>query len=229
VTGFSLGNYGSDAMNYFSPGEVAASAWLYRTAPAGAEVVAANSNFPWAYVHYYWYSYTFLDTPPSIGRAVLRSPVAELTRLMKPGHTPASYLILTRGQAAEIFLTGEWRTAAFSSLTRTLLDSSRFRVVYRNADAVIFQLAASGSRPRAPAGVLELSPSAAVHIPASAPRHRLSSVLGPRRKGHARPRTLVRSKCPVLYPPAPIWRSPASPPALVPVPGQTRALLRGCR
>jgi hypothetical protein len=160
VAGFSLANYGSEEMNYFSPAEVAAASWLYRTAPPGAQVIAATSNFPWAFVHYNWYSYTFLDTPPSLGRDVLRAPVNAMARLMRPGHGPASYLILTRSQAAEIYLTAEWPSGAFSRLTRALQESSRFRVVYHNADALILQLAPPASRERAPAG-----PPAAARAP----------------------------------------------------------------
>jgi GT2 family glycosyltransferase len=228
AAGFTLGNYGSEAMNYFSPAELAASSWLYRTAPAGAELVAANSNFPWGYTHYWWYTYTFMDTPPAIGKAVLRSPVSELTRLLEPGHTPASYLILTRGQAAEIFLTGEWPQGDFSRLTRTLLASSRFRVVYRNADALIFQLVPPRTSQPTPTGVLEMPPAASVHIPVAAAPVRLPRVLGPRpgTKGSQRP---LPGRCLALQPGAPIWLDPASPPLPVPVPGQTRALLRGCR
>jgi glycosyltransferase involved in cell wall biosynthesis len=224
VAGFSLSNYGSEQMNYFSPAEVAAADWLYQTAPAGAQVIAANSNFPWAFVHYNWYSYTFLDTPASLGRDVLRAPVSAMARLMEPHHSPASYLILTRGQAAEIYLTAEWPAGAFSRLTRALLASVRFRVVYHNPDAVIFQLAPPGFRQLAPDGVLLLSPAAVDHVSAALTRQPHSAVLGPKvtkaspNLGHASCRSL----------PAPLWRDPASP-LPTPVPGQTPALLRRCR
>jgi hypothetical protein len=162
VAGFTLGNYGSEEMNYFSPAEVAAASWLYRTAPPGAQVIAATSNFPWAFVHYNWYSYTFLDSPPSLSRDVLRAPVSAMARLMGPGHTPDSYLILTRSQAAEIYLTAEWPPGAFSRLTRTLQESSRFRVVYHNADVLILQLAPAGAGKPGPGGVPPRSSAAAV-------------------------------------------------------------------
>jgi hypothetical protein len=141
AAGFCLGNYGKEAMNYFTPSEVAASQWLYRTAPQGATVVAANSNFPWAFVHYDWYNYTFLDTPPAIGAAVRRAPVSAMIKLMEPGRSPASYLVLTTSQAAEISLTGEWPPGVFSHIARALLTSGAFRVVYHNSDATILQLA----------------------------------------------------------------------------------------
>src|SRR5207302_10780486 len=46
AAGFCVGNFGQEAIDYFTPGEVAASAWLYRTAPPGTQIVAANSDFP---------------------------------------------------------------------------------------------------------------------------------------------------------------------------------------
>jgi GT2 family glycosyltransferase len=140
VAGFSLGNYGKEAMNYFTPGEVAAAQWLYRTAPRGAQVVAANSNFPWAFEHYNWYSYTFLDTPMSLGNQVRRAPVTAMTSIMLAGGVPVSYLILTRSEFAEISLTGEWPPGTFSHLASELLASGRFHTVYYNADAIILEL-----------------------------------------------------------------------------------------
>jgi hypothetical protein len=139
--GYCLGNYGKEAMNYFTPQEVAAAQWLYRTAPRGAQLIAANSNFPWAFVHYDWYTYTFLDTPPALGNAMRRAPVATMVRLMQPGRVPPSYLILTTSQAAEISLTGEWPPGAFGNVSRALLASGAFKVVYHNSDATILQLA----------------------------------------------------------------------------------------
>jgi hypothetical protein len=245
VTGFCVSNYGSEAENYFSPAEVAASEWLYRVAPPGAQLVAANSNFPWAFVHYNWYGYTFLDTPPSLGREALRAPVATMAGLMKPGHTPASYLILTRGQAAQILLTGEWPPGSFADLTHDLLASGRFRVVYHNADALILQLVPPGFRQLAPYGVLHLSPAASVHPSAASLRpHAL-----------ARPPRPVASAgttakgCPIGKLPARFWLAgapswlllapghvpsqrllaPGRVTAQLPVPAQTRALLRECR
>jgi GT2 family glycosyltransferase len=246
VTGFCLSNYGSEAENYFSPAEVAASDWLYRTAPPGAQLVAANSNFPWAFVHYNWYGYTFLDTPPSLGSAALKAPVTTMVGLMKPGHTPASYLILTRGQAAQVLLTGEWPPGGFSGFTHDLLASGRFRIVYQNADAMILQLVPPGFRQLAPDGVLELSPAASVHPPALARQPRPAAAAGPARTRS--PGKAARG-CPIGNLPAQFWLAgapawlmlaPGHVPsqrllalrharAPLPVPAQTRALLRECR
>jgi hypothetical protein len=144
VAGFSLGNYGKEAMDYFSPAEVAASDWLYQTAPRGAAVVGATSNFPWAFVHYNWYSYTFLGEQAPLATEVMRSPVATIARVMKPGHSPASYLVLTRSEAADVRLSGIWPPGTYSRIVHDLMASGRFRVVYSNADASILQLKPAG-------------------------------------------------------------------------------------
>jgi GT2 family glycosyltransferase len=246
VAGFSLSNYGSEAMNYFSPAEVAASEWLYRTAPPGAQLVAPNSNFPWAFMHYNWYDYTFLDTPPSLGAAALRAPVTTMVALMKPGHTPASYLVITRGQAAETLLTGAWPQGAFSRFTRDLLASGRFRAVYHNADAMILQLKPPGFRQPAPDGVLPLSPAASVPVPVRVTKPRSAASAASDRKVSQRQ---AGGGCRVENLPAQFWLAPDRVPAWlvldhvpsqampapgrinaqIPVPAQTRALLRRCR
>ena len=140
VTGASIGNYGQEAMNYFTPGEVAASEWLYRTAPAGALIIAADNNYPWAFVHYNEYNYAFLDVPPSASKALLRAPVQSVTRIMTRSTGPA-YLILTNSQEVSIKLSGLWPPGSYQSMVRALLASGKLKVVYRNGDAVILQLA----------------------------------------------------------------------------------------
>ena len=140
VGGFSLGNYGQEAINYLSPSEVAAASWLYRTAPRNAELFSADSNYPWAFVHYDWYSYEFLNAPTSFSQAVLRSPVKTVTSVMARSSGPA-YLILTRSQSADLRLNGLWPPGAYERVAHALVMSRNFKVVYRNGDAMILQLA----------------------------------------------------------------------------------------
>jgi hypothetical protein len=142
--GYSISNFGQESVNYFTPHEVAASDWLYRTAPRGATIVGANSNFPWAFVHYNWYNYAFLDSIPGAPSVtVLHAPVKTVVNLMEQGNPPppTAYVILARSQEREIESTGEWPTSGYPRLIHDLLASGRFRVVYRNPDALILQLA----------------------------------------------------------------------------------------
>ena len=138
--GFFLSNYGSDAMNYFTPQEVTAAQWLYRTAPAGAQVVAVNSNFPWAFVHYNRYTYTFLDGS-GYSADTLRNPVQEASFLMSPPYPKVSYLVFTRSQLAQEAISGPWSPDQFSRVYGTLLQSGAFKTVYLAKGVTILRLA----------------------------------------------------------------------------------------
>jgi len=78
--------------------------------------------------------------PPSASKALLRAPVQSITRIMTRSPGPA-YLILTNSQAVSIKLDGLWPPGAYQSMVHTLLASGKLKVVYRNGDAVILQLA----------------------------------------------------------------------------------------
>jgi len=139
AAGFFLSNYGTDAMNYFTPQEVTAAQWLYRTAPAGAQVIAVNSNFPWAFVHYNRYTYTFLDGS-GYSTDTLRDPVQEISFLMSPPYPKVSYLVFTRSQAAQEAISGPWSPAQFSRVYNTLLQSGDFKTLYHAKGVTILRL-----------------------------------------------------------------------------------------
>ena len=168
ATGFILSNYADEAMNYFSPQEVAASEFLYRTAPQGAQVIAINGNAPRLFVHYNWYLYTSLDSPASMRAAVQRAPVATVVDLAEQAHGHPSYLILTKSQAAEVYLTGEWAPGVYSRVVHDLLASGRFRAVYHNADAMILYLA----QPRCRSAARACYPPSAATRPVPSPQVR---------------------------------------------------------
>ncbi len=160
--GFFLSNYGTDAMNYFTPQEVTASQWLYRTAPAGAQVIAVNSNFPWAFVHYNRYTYTFLDGS-GYSSDTLRNPVQEISFLMSPPYPRVSYLVFTRSQAAQEAISGPWSPNDFSRVYSTLLQSSTFKTVYLAKGVTILQMIHRAGRVPASLGT---NPKPRVHHPA---------------------------------------------------------------
>jgi hypothetical protein len=183
--GFFLSNYGTDAMNYFTPQEVTAAQWLYRTAPAGAQVIAVNSNFPWAFVHYNRYSYTFLDGS-GYSTDTLRDPVQEISFLMSPPYPKVSYLVFTRSQAAQEAISGPWSPNDFSRVYSTLMQSSAFQTVYLANGVTILRLT-HGSGARSPAS---LGAHPALHHPVL--RHRRTVVH--RHKAHPpRNRALIRA------------------------------------
>ena len=52
-----------------------------------------------------------------------------------------AYLILTNSQEVSIKLGGLWAPGAYQGMLHALLTSGKLKVVYRNGDAVVLQLA----------------------------------------------------------------------------------------
>ena len=185
--GFFLSNYGTDAMNYFTPQEVTAAQWLYRTAPAGAQVIAVNSNFPWAFVHYNRYSYTFLDGS-GYSNDTLRNPVEEISFLMSPPYPKVSYLVFTRSQAAQEAISGPWSPNNFQRVYNTLMASSAFRTVYLANGVTILRLT-HGQGARHPAS-LGAHPASRLHHPVL---HHRRTVVHTHKARPPRNRALIRA------------------------------------
>jgi hypothetical protein len=137
LAGFSLSYYGKERSNYLSPQEVAASTWIYSHAPRGSLVVGATSNLPWAFKNVelyqtYWFGLDVADGR----RKVLDDPPAVLSSIMT-SHSK-SYLILTRAQAAQVDAVGLMPAGSVVKIEQAVAHSSRFRVVFHNAEANIF-------------------------------------------------------------------------------------------
>ncbi|HEV3066883.1 MAG TPA: glycosyltransferase [Streptosporangiaceae bacterium] len=186
TAGYFLSNYGTDAMNYFTPQEVTAAQWLYRTGPSGAQVIAVNSNFPWAFVHYNRYTYTFLDGS-GYSSDTLRNPVPEISFLMNPPHPRVSYLVLTRSQAAQEAISGPWSPSQYSRVYSAALQSSDFETVYLAKGVTILRLLPG---PGQAAASLGAHPAPGPHRHAVA-RHR--AVLHRHKARPHRSRALIRA------------------------------------
>ncbi len=52
TVGFLFTRYGNERMDYVSPGDKAAVAFLYRTAPPGSVFIGGSWNIPWMYRDY---------------------------------------------------------------------------------------------------------------------------------------------------------------------------------
>lgn len=138
LTGFVFGYYGKEQANYFSPREVAAAEYLYDVAPPGSLIIGATSNFPWAFQHYEVYDYMwFALLEPKDRQAVLDHPVAMFSDYLDPKRHPHAFVILTRSETADVEMTGELPKGALERVTADLTGSPRFRVIYRNSDALV--------------------------------------------------------------------------------------------
>jgi hypothetical protein len=141
---FPFNRYGNERMDAYSKQELAAVDALYRVAPHGSALFAASWALPWRYRHYadYYYYSSLTDRAPEIDlddpdRARLVREVAK--RLAAPDASEA-FLVITNSTGAQSDLFGPWRPGAQVRLRETLAASTRFRVVYQNPDAVVFEL-----------------------------------------------------------------------------------------
>ncbi|MDQ6726857.1 MAG: hypothetical protein M3066_11920 [Actinomycetota bacterium] len=139
LTTFLFAYYGKDRMYHFTPAEVTAAGLLYDNAPSGSRLIAITSNMPWGLRNYDRFTYLWLGLEPPASRAALIDhPVELLSDLFADRHYAADYFILTRSQAAEINATGLMPAGSVERIEKALIDSGRFDVVYREADAVVF-------------------------------------------------------------------------------------------
>ncbi len=139
---FALVYYGKEEMYYFTPQEVAASEYLYDHAPPNAFLVDGTANYPRLFEHYQRYSYLTLSVEPRPSqRKFLSRPAKVLHNWMSDEKYSRSFLIITRSQKAEVRDEGTMPPHSLGRIEDSLLGSPRFRVWYRNRDAIIFTLA----------------------------------------------------------------------------------------
>jgi GT2 family glycosyltransferase len=142
LVGFLFSYDGKEQVNYFSPGEVAAGAWIYGHAPQGSFVVGPSGDLPWEnkdveMYRFYWFA---LDTPKG-RKEVLANPVGSLAADLGDPRNRAAYLIFSRAQRAEVDTTGLMPAGSIRKIEDAVLQSGRFRVVFHDPDATILTLA----------------------------------------------------------------------------------------
>ena len=139
---FCVAYYGRERANYFTPEEVAASAWLYDHAPNRSLLVSATAGFPWAYTHYETYDYAFLeDLPPTERKTIVTAPLPALRQALAERRGPA-FVVLTRSQVDSVQYTGVLPDGSVSAIGTALAGDRGFRIVFQNRDAVIFEMRA---------------------------------------------------------------------------------------
>jgi len=142
---FPFNRYGNERMDYFSKAEVAGVQALYRIAPTGASLYAADDSLPWRYEKYadYYYYFSLADSNSDVNLDLKdsRKVTREVAAFMRPQYgSKSSFLIITKSTEAESDLFGPWERGAQVRLRRILSVSPYFRVVYQNPDAAVFEL-----------------------------------------------------------------------------------------
>lgn len=144
--GFLLAHFGKDGHYVFTRQEYAAADFLYEHAPPGSLLVQGSSNYPVQFRNYENFRYVPLDTEGVSARQEMADdPVGVLTRWMSDERDEAAYLLITRSQEREAESMGYRPRRFLEHLETTLLASDRFRVAFRNRDAIIFTLAERGT------------------------------------------------------------------------------------
>jgi len=149
LIGFLFAYYGKDRQYYFTPDEVAAAQYLYSSAPPNSLLVEGTRNYPTQFLNYENFTYVPIEREPrSSWQKVVADPVKVLSSWLRNNRYAATYLLITRSQKAEIDALGPLPPGSLEAIEQALLNSPEFRIVYRNADAVIFTaVAAKGSTP----------------------------------------------------------------------------------
>ena len=143
--GLFFGYYGKELMNRFTPDEAAAARYLTATAPPGSVVVAVTGNVPGFYQDYNQHALIQLSQESKdVTTLLVRDPLAGLQ--LAVGHTTQpAYLVLSRGQAAECYLTGVLPADTMARLQAAVDRNPGFTRVYRNPDAVVYRFVSTGA------------------------------------------------------------------------------------
>lgn len=139
---FSIAYYGKEKMNYFPPGEVTASRWLYRHAPTGATVLAPTANFPWAFQRLNEFQYIFMEDLPAAQRVAIASdPVPGIQRIL--GVNRPVYVVLSDTQQVEGDYAGTLPSGLVTELEQRLPTAAGYHIAYRNSDTTIVETGGS--------------------------------------------------------------------------------------
>ena len=134
---FVLVRYGNQLVDERSGPEVEAVRELYSLADPGALLVAGNENTPWRWTEYGEHRHVTLDRllEDEAPQDVSAVESALHDRLLDD--EPHGLVLLTRQQLEYERLFGRRAPYALADVQQVLLDSPRFQVVSRNADAVV--------------------------------------------------------------------------------------------
>lgn len=136
LVAFQFTRYGNEHQDYFTPGDQATVAALYRLAPDGSVIISGNDNVPFRYENYADHRYNQLDFLQTwdAGDPTPELLLADLHRLYP--RTPF-YVIITRSSEiyAALFL-GE--PGVLEDLDDLLTRTPEAEELYRNDDGVVF-------------------------------------------------------------------------------------------
>lgn len=137
-----LARYGNERVDYFTPRERAAIRFLYAQAQPGSRFAVEEPYLPWKYKDYDQHRYLSVEqllrqpSAPSAAQALNR-----LSQDLRPGlGRPPGFVILTRSQHVYVEMLGGVMSPGYlHQFERYLRESPKFRLIYSNADAQIYE------------------------------------------------------------------------------------------
>ncbi len=137
------GLYGPVEADAFTPAELAASLWLYTHAAPGSLLILAADDFPaLETANYSSYDLVVIPSDPQYGQSWLNEAnLGEVKAWIGSYGHASTYVVFSRSMAA--YSTYFGYPLGYLSLENAIRNSPAWRVVYRNADAVIYRVTTS--------------------------------------------------------------------------------------
>ncbi|MGI5459881.1 glycosyltransferase [Streptomyces sp. CA-249302] len=139
--GLVFGYYGKEAVNHVTREEVAAARFVTADTPPGARLVTLTTEVAGADMYYDRHPRIRLAGQDiDVRRRLVKDPVAAVQPFVAraTARRPA-YVLLTRAQAMECYLTGVLPADTMRRMEQSLSKAPGYSVVYRNRDAVVFR------------------------------------------------------------------------------------------
>jgi hypothetical protein len=135
------GLYGPTAVYAFTPPELAASLWLYGHAPPGSLLILPADDFPGLEAaNYAAYDFQIMPADPQNGASWLdEGNLGEVEQWIDSLGHPSAYVVFSKSMASYAGYFGYPK--AYEQLAKAVGADSAWRVVYRNADVVIYRVA----------------------------------------------------------------------------------------
>jgi hypothetical protein len=139
--GLVFGYYGKEAVNHFTPQEIAAARFVTAHAPLESRIISVTNDVPGLDMYYDRYDRVQLaQQAVEDKQRLVRDPLVGLGPFAAraTARRPA-YVILSRTQAIECYLTGVLPADTVRRLESALSGAPGFTLVHRNRDAVVYR------------------------------------------------------------------------------------------
>ena len=142
MSGFLFGYFGKEQWAHFSVGEVRAAEAVFAAAPPHSLVVDGTGDYPIGFANFENVVALHLSAePPASIAELLAAPEPLLYTWLEDSRYAQGFIVITRSEKDEAEALGVLPSGALDRIERALLASSRFVVLYHDADASAFTVA----------------------------------------------------------------------------------------